>query len=158
MKKKPILHFVLLAACVLILINILADRFFLRLDFTADKRYTLSDATRNILGALKQNITVTAYFSDELPPDFTQLKRDFKEELIEYSNRSNGKVIFDFVNPNKDEQSEQQAMQAGVNPILINVREKDQVKQQKAYLGAVLKCGDKKEVIPFITKKNNQNK
>ena len=150
MKKKPILNFVLLAACVLILINILADRFFLRLDFTADKRYTLSDATRNILGALKQNITVTAYFSDELPPDFTQLKRDFKEELIEYSNRSNGKVIFDFVNPNKDEQSEQQAMQAGVNPILINVREKDQVKQQKAYLGAVLKCGDKKEVIPLI--------
>ncbi|MCX6279925.1 MAG: GldG family protein [Bacteroidetes bacterium] len=150
MKKKTILNNVLLIAGVLILVNLLADRFFLRLDFTADKRFTLSEATRNILGSLKQNITVTAYFSEELPPEFAQLRRDFKEELIEYSNRSNGKVMFDFINPNKDEQTEQQAVQAGVNPILINVREKDQVKQQKAYLGAVLKCGDKKEVIPFI--------
>lgn len=150
MKKKSIVNYVLLVTAVLILVNLLADRFFVRLDFTADKRYTLSDATRNIVGSLKENITITAYFSDELPPDFIQLRRDFKEELIEYSNRSNGKILFDFVNPNKDEQTEQQAMQAGVNPILINVREKDQVKQQKAYLGAVLKCGEKKEVIPLI--------
>ncbi len=150
MKKKSLINYILLVTGALILLNILADRFFLRLDFTADKRYTLSDATKNILGSLKENITVTAYFSDELPPDFAQLKRDFQEELVEYANRSNGKVIFDFINPNKDEQTEQKAMQAGVNPILINVREKDQVKQQKAYLGAVLTCGDKKEVIPFI--------
>lgn len=150
MKRRSFLNYVLVVAGILILINILADRFFLRLDFTADKRYTLSDATKSILGSLKNNITITAYFSEELPPDFIQLRRDFKEELIEYSNRSNGKIIFDFINPNKDEQTEQQAMQAGVNPILINVREKDQVKQQKAYLGAVLKCGDKTEVIPLI--------
>ena len=132
MKKKSLINYLLLVTGALILLNILADRFFLRLDFTADKRYTLSDATKNILGSLKENITVTAYFSDELPPDFAQLKRDFQEELVEYANRSNGKVIFDFINPNKDEQTEQKAMQAGVNPILINVREKDQVKQQKA--------------------------
>jgi gliding-associated putative ABC transporter substrate-binding component GldG len=150
MKRKSFVNYVLLVAGVMILVNILADRYFLRLDFTADKRYTLSEATRNILGSLKENITITAYFSEELPPDFIQLRRDFKEELIEYANRSNGKIIFDFINPNKDEQTEQQAMQAGVNPILINVREKDQVKQQKAYLGAVLKSGDKTEVIPLI--------
>jgi ABC-type uncharacterized transport system involved in gliding motility auxiliary subunit len=41
-------------------------------------------------------------------------------------------------------------MQAGINPVLINVREKDQVKQQKAYMGAVVHYGDKKEVIPLI--------
>ena len=41
-------------------------------------------------------------------------------------------------------------MQEGINPVLINVREKDQVKQQKAYLGAVVNYGDKKEVIPLI--------
>ncbi len=67
-----------------------------------------------------------------------------------YSNRSKGKVQFEFINPNKDEATEQKAMQEGINPVLINVREKDQVKQQKAYLGAVINYGDKKEVIPLI--------
>ena len=33
---------------------------------------------------------------------------------------------------------------------MINVRERDQVKQQRAYLGAVVQLGEKKEVIPFI--------
>jgi len=149
-KRKSILAYILLFIGVIVIVNILADRFFLRLDFTADKRYTLSDATKNILKSLNETVTVTAYFSEELPGEFTQLRRDFKEELIEYSNRSKGKVMFEFINPNKDEATEQKAMQEGINPVLINVREKDQVKQQKAYLGAVVHYGDKKEVIPLI--------
>ncbi|MEI7980275.1 MAG: Gldg family protein [Bacteroidota bacterium] len=148
--RKSIVTYILLVTGVIILVNLLSDRFFMRLDFTADKRYTLSEATKEILGSLKQTVTVTAYISEELPADFARLRRDFKEELIEYSNRSKGKVMFEFINPNKDEQSEQKAMQAGINPVLINVREKDQVKQQKAYLGAVLQYGDRKEVIPLI--------
>ena len=99
---------------------------------------------------MKEPVTVTAYISEELPPDFARLRRDFKDELTEYSNRSGGKVLFEFVNPNKDEQSEQKAMQEGIQPVLINVREKDQMKQQKAYMGAVVHYGEKKEVIPFI--------
>jgi gliding-associated putative ABC transporter substrate-binding component GldG len=149
-KRKSILTYVLLIIGVIVLVNLLADRFFVRLDFTSDKRYTLSEPTKNILKSLKEPVTVTAYFSEELPSEFLQLRRDFKEELIEYSNRSKGKVLFEFINPNKDEATEQKAMQEGINPVLINVREKDQVKQQKAYLGAVVNYGDKKEVIPLI--------
>lgn len=149
-KKKSLINYILLMLGVIVLINVLADRFFLRLDFTADKRYTLNKATKDILKSLNQTITVTAFFSEELPAEFSQLRRDFKEMLIEYSNRSGGNIVFEFINPNKDEATEQKAIQEGINPVLINVREKDQVKQQKAYMGAVVQYGDKKEVIPFI--------
>ncbi|MDP1622843.1 MAG: Gldg family protein [Bacteroidales bacterium] len=148
--NKSVYTYILLIIGVAIFINYLGDRFFFRLDFTADKRYTLSEATKNILGSLKETVTVSAYISEELPQQFAQLRRDFREELIEYSNRSNGKVMFEFINPNIDEAAEQKTMQEGVSPVLINVREKDQVKQQKAYMGAVVHYGDKKEVIPFI--------
>jgi gliding-associated putative ABC transporter substrate-binding component GldG len=149
-KRKSILTYVLLIIGVIILVNLLSDRFFVRLDFTADKQYTLSEPTKNILRSLKEPVTITAYFSEEVPSEFQKLRRDFKDELIEYANRSKGKVMFEFINPNKDEATEQKAAQAGINPVLINVREKDQVKQQKAYLGAVVSYGDKKEVIPLI--------
>jgi len=148
--KKSLLRFILMITVILVLVNIASDSYFFRLDFTADKRYTLSDATLDILKSMKQPVTVKAYFSEDLPPDIAKVKRDFKELLIEYANRSKGKIVYEFINPNAKEELENQAMQAGVHPVMINVRDKDQMKQQKAYLGALLQMGDKTDAIPFM--------
>lgn len=148
--KKSFISYILIVAGILILLNILANRFFLRLDFTADDRYTLSTATKNILKELDDPITVTAYFSEDLPPQIAQTKSDFKDLLIEYANKSKGNVLYEFINPNEKEELEQEAMKAGISPVVINVREKDQSVQKKAYLGAIIKYGDKTEVIPFM--------
>jgi len=148
--KKSLIIYIVTVTGILILLNILADRFFFRLDFTEDKRYTLSEATKNILKNLDDPVTVTAYFSEDLPPQIAQTKNDFKDLLIEYANKSRGNVVYEFINPNEKEETEQEAMQAGISPVVINVREKDQAVQKKAYLGAVVKYGGKSEVIPFI--------
>ena len=148
--KKKVLTSIALLFGILLLVNIIASRFFERLDFTADKEYTLSDATQNILNKLDGPVTVTAYFSENLPPNIARVRSDFKDMLIEYNNASGGKIVYDFVDPNKDRQTEMTAQRSGVRPIMINVRERDQMKQQRAYLGAVLQYNGKKEVIPFI--------
>lgn len=148
--KKSLLKFLLIVTGILVLVNFLSDSYFFRLDFTSDKRYTLSNATKDILQSLKQPVTIKAYFSDNLPPDIAKTKRDFKDLLIEYSNRSKGKVVYNFINPNEKEELETEAAQSGVQPVMINVREKDQLKQQKAYLGAVLQMGEKTDAIPFM--------
>jgi gliding-associated putative ABC transporter substrate-binding component GldG len=95
-------------------------------------------------------VTVKAYFSKDLPAHIAKTRNDFQDLLIEYANRSDGQIIYEFVNPNEKETIEQEATQNGIRPVLINVREKDQVKQQKAFLGAVVHLGEKKETIPFI--------
>lgn len=135
---------------IVIFINLLSDEFFTRFDFTENNQYTLSEATKSILKNLDEPVTIKAYFSKDLPTNIANTHRDFKDMLIEYANRSNGKLIYDIVDPNSSEDVEKEAMQDGVQPVLINVREKDQMKQQKAYLGAVIKMGDSKEVIPFM--------
>ena len=43
-----------------------------------------------------------------------------------------------------------EAMENGIQPVMINVREKDQMKQQRAYMGAVISLGDQKEIIPVV--------
>ncbi|MCP3933146.1 MAG: hypothetical protein GY705_29100 [Bacteroidetes bacterium] len=134
---------------IILLINVLSEQFFFRLDLTQDKQYTLSKATKNILKELEDPVTVTAYFSDDLPPDIAKTKRDFQEMLLEYSNLSKGNVDYEFISPETDEEK-QEALQNGVRPVMINVREKDQMKQQQAFLGAVLQMGEQKDVIPFI--------
>ncbi len=148
--RKKIQKTILLVLGIIVLVNIISDRLFVRLDFTADQRYSLSDATINILSELDEPVTVTAYFSEDLPPDIERVRRDFKDLLVEYDNYSDGQVVYEFINPNEDQKIEMEAQQNGIQPIMINVREKDQMKQQRAYLGAVLKFGDKTEPIPFI--------
>ncbi|MFC2097997.1 GldG family protein, partial [Bacteroidota bacterium] len=142
--------YLLLVAGVLILLNILSDRFFVRLDLTEDDRYTLSRATKDILKNLDEPVTVTAYFSENIPANFSKIKRDFKEMLVEYSNISKGMLVYEFIDPLKDPLTEQKAQQAGIAPRTIGIREKDQQQQIKVYIGAVISMGEQSDVIPFI--------
>ena len=51
---------------ILILIYFISEYFYFRLDFTGDKRYTLSKATKSILSELRETVTITlsAYISE----------------------------------------------------------------------------------------------
>ena len=143
-------YYIALALGVLVLINVLANRFFVRLDFTEDQRYTLSETTKDILQDITEPITVTAYFSEGLQPQFDQLRNDFKDLLAEYASRSNHQLVFEFINPNEDAQEEQKAVQAGIQTVMIEAREKDQATTKKAYMGALVQIGENSETIPFI--------
>jgi len=148
--RKKVQTSILLVVGILLLVNFLASRFFFRLDYTEDQSYSLSKATKNILAELNEPVTISAYFSENLPPDIEKVRQDFRDMLVEYSSNSGGLIVYEFINPSVDQETEMKAQQSGIRPIMINVRERDQVKQQRAYLGAVLQMGDRKEVIPFI--------
>jgi gliding-associated putative ABC transporter substrate-binding component GldG len=148
--RKALLYFIILIVGVIALVNILANRFFLRLDLTQDNRYTLSKATKNILKNLDEPVTITAYFTKKLDPSFDNIRKEFEDLLTEYHAISKGMVVYDIKDPMKDEKVEQEAQQAGVMELQIQVRENDQFKAQKAYLGAVVQMGEKSEVIPAI--------
>jgi len=141
---------ILLLVGIILLLNILSKQFFFRLDMTQDKQYTLSKATKNILQSLEDPVMITAYFTDNLPPQLSKVRNDFSDMLVEYSTISKGMVDYEFISPNGDEAAEQAAAQSGIQPVMINVREKDQMKQQKAFMGAVIKIGEQQDVIPFI--------
>jgi gliding-associated putative ABC transporter substrate-binding component GldG len=149
-KSAKISTTVFLVVAIVVIVNILSESFFFRIDLTEGKEYTLSKATRNILRNLEKPVTVIAYFSKDLPPNIGNISGNLKDMLIEYGNRSKGMVVYRFVNPNENEALEQEAVKNGIQPLMINVREKDQVKQQKAYIGAVVTMGEEKEKIPFF--------
>jgi gliding-associated putative ABC transporter substrate-binding component GldG len=148
MKKSTIS--ILLVVGIIVIVNFLSNDLFFRMDMTADKTYTLSKATINILKNLEEPITITSYFTDDLPPQYAKNQTDFKDLLIEFNRRSNGLLNFEFIDPASDPQKEQEATQNGIQPLLINVREKDKAIQKRAYMGAILKAGESQEILPFI--------
>lgn len=150
MKRSTIFIQIGIVAAILIVINLISETLYFRLDFTEDKRYTLSKATKEILTDLDQVITAKAYFTKELPPQLAYVRNDLRDQLIEYEDLSGGNIVFEFINPNESEELKQEALQNGIAPLSINVVENDQRQQLQAFLGLVFQSGDKKEVIPVI--------
>src|SRR4030042_3446666 len=148
--KSTIISTLLMVVGIIILLNYLSNRFFFRLDLTEDRRYSLSPATRNILRSLEEPVTISAYFTKKLPPDYANLKHDFKDMLTDYQNISKGMVAYEFIDPAEDEELERKIMQKGIVQAQIGGREKDELKIQKAYMGAEIQLGERSEIISIL--------
>lgn len=135
---------------IIVLLNIIFQTLYFRLDFTADKRYTLSDATKTILKNLDQPVTITAYFSEDVPPEITKLKKEFIDLVKEYESYSNHQLAYKFINPNENSEYEQDANRKGIYPMQLQSGSKDKFELQKLYLGILVQQGEKTEVIPAI--------
>jgi gliding-associated putative ABC transporter substrate-binding component GldG len=149
-KSAKISTTIILIFIIVIVVNILSENYSFRIDLTESKEYTLSKATKDILARLEKPVTITAYFSKDLPPNIGNISGNLKDMLVEYGSRSKGMVVYKFINPNENEAREREAVQNGIQPLMINVRDKDQIKQQKAFMGAVVTMGSTKENIPFF--------
>jgi gliding motility-associatede transport system auxiliary component len=141
---------ILIILAIFVIVNLLSDKMFFRLDFTSDGTYTLSESTKNILSEIDEPLTIKAYFSGNLPPHFVKARGDFKALLTEFAALSKGNLVYEFINPSDSRENESEAIKSGVEPVMINLREKDEMKQQKAYLGAAIYLGSSAEAISFI--------
>jgi ABC-type uncharacterized transport system involved in gliding motility auxiliary subunit len=104
---------------VLVVANILADRYTKSLDTTSNKRYSLSDQTAKIVKGLKQNATIT-YFNQ------SRSFREGKDLLDQYSNLS-PKIHVAYVDPDKDPQV---AREAGIRNLGTAVVQLGQKKEE----------------------------
>src|SRR5690606_38955636 len=103
-KQKALLYRFLALVAVLIVINIIASKWFTQLDLTADKRYSTTSATTQMLQNLKCNVSVTDYLKgDKLPAAFTYLANGTEELLKTLPNHSKGKVNYRFVDPTNND-------------------------------------------------------
>lgn len=150
MKRASYFTSILILLAIFVVVAAISEKFFFRLDLTEGGQYSLSTATKDILKNLESPVTVSAYFTEDLAPDLAKVKNNFQDLLTEYNSLSGGKVVFEFLNPNENPEIENEALQSGIQPVLLNIREKDEVKQQRVFLGAVINMNNEKEVVPFI--------
>ena len=133
----------------LVLLNIISIRVFGRIDLTSNNMFTLSDASRALVGALDDKIAVTAYFTEDLPSPYNNYRRAVLDQLNEYRAYSNGNLVYNFVDPAGTE-GEQEAQQQGIAPVQVQVVNEDKFEAKRAYMGLVMFYEDRKEVIPVV--------
>lgn len=130
-------HWIEMGATVLtvIAVSVISNFLFLRFDLTAEKRYTLSKHTKEMLKKIDEPVLFRVYLEGEFPADFKRLQSETKEMLNQFR-AYNSNIDYEFFNPNAFESKEEQQMfyqklaQKGIQPTQIQVKGENGVTQQ----------------------------
>jgi gliding-associated putative ABC transporter substrate-binding component GldG len=138
------------AALIAVLINVLSNWVFFRLDLTKNNAYSLSPSSRKLVRELSDPVVVKAYFTPDLPAPYNAYERYVRDLLEEYHAASHGKVRYEFALSNPPSEFEKKAGEAGLIPIQFEQMGSDQVQIRRGYMGLVLFHRDKSETLPII--------
>lgn len=90
-----------------VLLNIIGQYLFGRVDLTSERRYTLSKSTKAMLRELDEPVLFRVYLEGDFPADFKRLQSETKEMLNQFR-AYNSNIEYEFVNPNSFTDREEQ--------------------------------------------------
>jgi ABC-type uncharacterized transport system involved in gliding motility auxiliary subunit len=139
-----------LAAVLAIAINVIAELSprDLRLDLTQRQLYTLSPGTREVVGSLREPITLRLYYSRKLGRDVPQygtFAERVRDLIAEYVRAANGKLILEEFDPIPFSDAEDRAMAYGLQGVPV-----DQSGEQVYFGLAAINLTDDERTIPFF--------
>ncbi|MBP9990634.1 MAG: gliding motility-associated ABC transporter substrate-binding protein GldG [Bacteroidales bacterium] len=119
-----------LGAGILLIIfaNIISNYLFARIDLTAEKRYSLTQATKQLVKSIDEPVLFRVYLKDTasapFPADFKRLQNETKQ-MLNQMRAYNKNIQYEFVNPNSFTNPEerrgfyQKLIQKGIQPTQI---------------------------------------
>ena len=131
----------------LAVINYLSNKFFVRLDLTEGKAYTLSPATKEVLKNLPEPVWIRAYFSADLPAAIKAELSQIRDLLEEYRIYGRGKVKIKFINPDADPDLQNELRSRGIYPVPFQVRGASEFSIKQGYMALEIQYLDKREVF-----------
>ena len=87
---------------VLVVINWLASQYHTRVDFTNEKRFTLSAATQKLLKKLDEEVRIDVFLKGDFPSGFKKLAMSTEETLQEFKEIAGKKIKYHFINPEEE--------------------------------------------------------
>lgn len=115
----------------LVLVNLLSTGYFFRIDLTSEKRYTLSDETKNLLKNLNDIVFIRIYLDGELNIPLKHFQKNIIETLDEFKVFAGNKLEYELVDPfdGVNEKTRQKILgelnEKGLNPVNIRHSGKD---------------------------------
>lgn len=143
LRNQSILQLLLLLL-ILVFVNVVASSLFTRFDFTAEKRYSLSQSSKKIASDLKDVVSFKIYLDGDLPPAFKRLRNSTRELLDEYRIYAGENIQYEFIDPsaNPDDKERvqlyKQLNEKGLTPTNLEEKDKSGRSQKLVFPGAIV--------------------
>ncbi len=141
----------------LIVLNIVSQQFFFRLDLTEEQRYSISEATKNMLRNLDKPVSITVYLEGDMPAGFQRLQKSIRETLEEFQVYAGHELSFRFVDPLKatDEKGRKdfflQLNKMGIQQTNLFDEENGQRIQRVIFPGAVVRYNNQEKGVMLLS-------
>lgn len=127
----------------LVLVNILFGIWFTRLDFTQEKRFTLSPTSLKILKGIHAPIRIQVFLEGSFPAPFKRLRKETQKLLNEFSAYAHGNIKVDFIDPLSEENGKSNNLKdslsiLGIQPTQVQVKTKEGSEQKEIFPGALI--------------------
>ena len=139
-----------------VVINQMSSRWFFRVDLTEEKRYTISEPTRQLLRDLDDVVYVDVFLEGDFPPAFKRLQKAVRETLDEYKVYAGKNLEFRFVNPSTaaSEKSRNEFYQSlagkGIQPTNVFDQANGTQTQNLLFPGALLRSATDETAVNFL--------
>ena len=97
---EDILKFVI-GVVLVVLINQVAHFWFVRIDLTEDKRFTIKESTVELMESLDDVVYVEIFLEGDFPAEFQPLQRAIRESLEEFQTYAGSNIQFKFTDPDQ---------------------------------------------------------
>jgi len=156
-KRTDLLQLLALLIIILVVNIFFSGRVFTRLDFTKEKRYTLSAVSRNLMDSLSRPVNITVYLQgNDLPPAFRRLQTATRDMLTDMQAYSYQHIHFEFVDPLGGLTEQQQndtlkALQAkGLDVTALSVKTDNGLTQKTIVPAAMVSCDGKEIPVKLL--------
>ena len=129
---------------ILLMIGILSSYFHARFDLTADRRYSLSKPTKQMLQRIDDEILFRVYLDGDLPAGFQRLQNSVREMLDEFRAYGGENIQYEFIDPaeNPNQQGRERVFrelyEKGLDPTNLQIKEKDGSTAQKLIFPGII--------------------
>ena len=142
----------------LIVFNGISSIFHTKLDFTNEKRFTLSPSTKSILKNLDSTIEISVLLTGDIKSEFKKLANSTKDLLENFKEYGGNKIQFKFELPGEglDDSAKNKLFTSlidmGLRPTnqQVQVKEGEGKNQRQLFPGAILKYGNKTMAVDLL--------
>ena len=133
----------------LVVLAYLAGSWFFRIDLTAEKRFSLSPISKQLIGQLDAPVKIDIFLEGELPPGFRKLQQAIVEKIQDINAYSNFRVNYELIDPyeivdTKKEQDQlfERLVSLGLKPTDLRLQRDEGTVTKLIFPGAVIKYKD----------------
>ncbi|WP_103864864.1 gliding motility-associated ABC transporter substrate-binding protein GldG [Aquimarina sp. I32.4] len=131
----------------------LGNSLYKRFDLTQDHRFTLSEATENLLFEASAPLLVDVLLEGDFPSEFKRLQSETKQ-LLEEFNAINPNIRYIFTNPLEEEEIRPQTItelqKYGLTPMEVSVQENGKTEIETVVPWAIISYQKRSVKIPLI--------